>query len=204
MLHFQIDQVWTNTCCSHPLHGMSPPEVDSPEDVAAGTVPGVKFAAVRKLEHELGIPPSQLPVEKFKFLTRFHYWAADTVTHGPKSPWGEHEIDYVLLLVVKSKDDITLKPNPEEVDDVKWVTPSKLDEMMSDKSLLFSPWFRIIMKKWVLGKNGWWNDLKETMETDKHCDYGSIARFDPPSEHMGGLGNATSKFSGDETVGDAS
>ena len=183
---------------------MTPPEVDTPEDVAAGTVPGVKNAAVRKLDHELGIPSSQLPLDKFKFLTRFHYWAADTVTHGPKSPWGEHEIDYVLLFVVKSKDEITLNPNSEEVEDVKWVSVSKLDEMMKDSSLLFSPWFRIIMKKWVLGENGWWNDLKETMTTDKQCDFNTIARFDPPVEHMGGLGNATSKFDGDSVTGDAS
>ncbi len=61
---------------------MEPPEVDRPEDVAAGTVMGAKNAAVRKLCHELGIPPKELPLEKFKFLTRLHYWAADTVTHG--------------------------------------------------------------------------------------------------------------------------
>ena len=63
---------------------MVPPEIDSPTDVAAGTAIGIKYAAIRKLDHELGIPASELPVEKFKFLTRFHYWAADTVTHGPK------------------------------------------------------------------------------------------------------------------------
>ena len=57
-------------------------EVDTPADVAAGTVPGVKNAAVRKLDHELGIPANELPLNKFKFLTRLHYWAADTVTHG--------------------------------------------------------------------------------------------------------------------------
>ena len=79
--------VWTNTCCSHPLHGLEPGEVDGPKDVADGSVMGVKHAAVRKLWHELGIPAEQLPVEKFKFLTRLHYWAADTVTHGKESPW---------------------------------------------------------------------------------------------------------------------
>jgi isopentenyl-diphosphate delta-isomerase len=61
---------------------MEPPEVDGPADVAAGTVMGVKNAAIRKLNHELGIVPDEMPLDKFKFLTRLHYWAADTVTHG--------------------------------------------------------------------------------------------------------------------------
>ncbi|EKX30763.1 isopentenyl diphosphate isomerase [Guillardia theta CCMP2712] len=130
--------VWTNTCCSHPLFGYQPSEVDGPEEVKRGDVPGVKRAAVRKLEHELGISPSQVPIEDFKFLTRLHYWAADVVTHGPASPWGEHEIDYILFIQVK---DVELKPNPEEVMDTKWVTYVELLEMMMPSSnLLWSPW----------------------------------------------------------------
>lgn len=182
---------------------MDPPEVDMPKDVAAGTVVGAKHAAIRKLYHELGIPASQLPVEKFKFLTRLHYWAADTVTHGESSPWGEHEIDYVLFLCVPNKAALTVNPHPDEVDNIMWVSKDKLLEMMNDKKLLFSPWFRLIVKKWMVNKGGWWEDLKTTMTTKKHCDYVNIQRFDPPKEHLGGAGKAGPMFES-ETVGDES
>jgi isopentenyl-diphosphate delta-isomerase len=108
------------------------------------------------------------------------------------SPWGEHEIDYVLFVVVPSKSAITLKPHPDEVDDTKWVSKKELEDMMQDPNLLFSPWFRIICKKWLL--SCWWNDLNETMTTDKHCDYVNIHEFDPPTEHLGGSGKAGPLF----------
>lgn len=75
-------------------------QVDKPEDIANGSVPGVKNAAVRKLDHELGIPSEYVPLDSFKFLTRLHYYAADVVTHGPNSPWGEHEMDSILFIQV--------------------------------------------------------------------------------------------------------
>lgn len=182
--------MWTNTCCSHPLHGMVPNEVDDAEHVQNGTVPGIRYAAVRKLKHELGldgVDPTQ-----FKFLTRLHYWAADTITHGTKSPWGEHEIDYVLFWVIPQKNDIQLKPNPEEIQSIRWVNAVELEDMLGQKDLLFSPWFRLIYYKWL--KDCWWKDLKITMETDKWIDYQSIHEFDPPREHYGGQGDAKPLF----------
>ena len=126
------------------------------------------------------------------------------------SPWGEHEIDYVLFITVPSKDSVTLKPHPDEVDDVMWVSQAKLLEMFDDKTLLFSPWFRIITNRWVIGSTdsktgektvGWWDDLDRTMMTDDFCDYGTIHRFDPPEEHMGGGGDAGEWLvGGDEAV----
>lgn len=49
--------VWTNACCSHPLHGRVPEEVDNGADLG---MPGSKHAARRKLQHELGVDPAQV------------------------------------------------------------------------------------------------------------------------------------------------
>jgi hypothetical protein len=62
-------------------------EVDTRADVESGETPGAKRAAVRKLLHELGIPPAQLPLEQFKFLTRLHYCAADTGGRRQPRAW---------------------------------------------------------------------------------------------------------------------
>jgi isopentenyl-diphosphate delta-isomerase len=118
----------------------------------------------------------------------------------PHSPWGEHEIDYVLFYTVPNKSVITVAPHPDEVDAVKWVTQKDMQDMFQDKSLLFSPWFRLIVKRWLMGDGGWWTELKEVMSTQKHCDYTNIHRFDPPTEHLGGGGSAGPMFlEGDAT-----
>jgi isopentenyl-diphosphate Delta-isomerase len=72
--------MWTNTCCSHPLGIPAETGASLQESVA-----GVKRAAQRKLDHELGIKPEQVPLEKFRFLTRIHYKAPSD------GKWGEHE-----------------------------------------------------------------------------------------------------------------
>ena len=123
-----------------------------------------------------------------------------------QSPWGEHEIDYILFITVPTKDKLTLNPNTEEADDVRWVTQSQLLDMFNDTSLLFSPWFRIIAHRWMMtdttenakadegGGGGWWDNLDRTMNTDDFCDHATIHRFDPPEEHMGGGGSAGPLF----------
>lgn len=72
--------MWTNTCCSHPL-GI-PGETGS---TLPDAIEGVKRAAQRKLDHELGIKKEQVPIENFRFLTRIHYKAPSD------GKWGEHE-----------------------------------------------------------------------------------------------------------------
>jgi isopentenyl-diphosphate delta-isomerase len=158
--------VWTNTCCSHPLSGFSPTELDAAADVAAGRAPGATRAAVRKLGHELGLPAAQLPAEAFKFLTRLHYCAADTLSHGPSSPWGEHEMDYILA--ARFIEPLSLAANPEEVSETRYVTQAELAAMMApDSGLAWSPWFRIIAQRFL---PAWWADLDATLRTDAHVD----------------------------------
>lgn len=182
-------EIWTNTCCSHPLYGMKPCEVDKPENIAAGDPKGVKAAAVRKLGHELGIPAAELDASRFKFLTRVHYWAADVGTHGPDAIWGEHEIDHILLYRLNSGEKLTVKPNPEEVKAVSWLDRTELKEAMAGKRdmPLWSPWFRIIAERFL---DTWWQDLDAALKTNKHVDVSSIHRFDTAKEFHGGLGRA--------------
>ena len=179
--------VWTNTCCSHPLHGMSPKEVDDPEATLRGNPMGVKHAAMRKLDHELGIPAQALDVNKFTFVTRVHYYAADVVTHGPDAPWGEHEIDYLLIYKLDTPgEELSLAPHPHEVSATKWVTQEELFAEMAAKDAmpLWSPWFEIIAGKFL---RTWWEDLDGVVAGTRCADYASIHRFDCP-DYQGGHG----------------
>lgn len=165
-------EVWTNTCCSHQLHGQTPEESDELEDVVQGRTPGAVAAALRKLEHELGIPESELQATQFTFITRLLYCAADTdAVSGEGTGWGEHEMDYILF----ARADVSLNPNPEEVQDVKYVTPSELKAMMHpDSGLRWSPWFRIIAENFLYK---WWDDIDGVLTMGKHADWHGIHKL---------------------------
>ena len=161
--------VWTNTCCSHPLHGYTPTEVDGPEEVAAGTAPGIRRAAVRKLTHELGMDPAEAGALTFRFVTRLHYCAADAGT-----AWGEHEIDYILLC---RADVAALDPNLDEVEGVRYVSRAELAAMMDRGSgHAWSPWFRIIAREFL---PTWWDDLDGAL-AGRMDDLGRIHRLAAP------------------------
>jgi isopentenyl-diphosphate delta-isomerase len=109
--------VWSNTCCSHPIADCVPSEIDYPQAILQGDVNGIKYAARRKLEHELGIPAKEIEISSIKYLTRIHYCAATDATDGSPArtelapfQWGEHEIDYMLLLKIPS-DRLTVIPS---------------------------------------------------------------------------------------------
>lgn len=151
--------LWTNTCCSHPL-GV-PGETGSTLDAA---VMGVKRAAQRKLDQELGIKAEQVPIEKFNFLTRIHYLAPSD------GKWGEHEVDYILFI----KADVDVVPNPNEVQDTKYVSPDELKAMFADGKLAFTPWFKLICESMLFE---WWQHLNSGL--DKYLGETEIRRMLP-------------------------
>ncbi|OAL40452.1 isopentenyl-diphosphate delta-isomerase [Fonsecaea nubica] len=142
--------MWTNTCCSHPL--AHPSETGNGE--LTSNIEGAKRAAQRKLHHELGIKSSQVPISDFSFLARIHYLAPSDGT------WGEHEIDYILFIEA----DVTLDINKNEVKDTRWVSPEELRQMFKDvetqsgkdKALKYTPWFRLICEGMLFH---WWEQL---------------------------------------------
>ncbi|KAI0165485.1 NUDIX hydrolase domain-like protein [Xylariaceae sp. FL1272] len=138
--------MWTNTCCSHPLHIPTETGSNLPDSIA-----GVKRAAQRKLEHELGIKTEQVPFEDFHFLTRIHYKAPSD------GKWGEHEIDYILFI----KANVDLNLNPNEVRDAKYVSPDDLKTLFKDPSLKFTPWFKLICESMLFE---WWEKLDSGLE----------------------------------------
>ncbi len=138
---------WTNTCCSHPLHGGA-------EAVEEGNA-GVKSAAIRKLDDELGIPIGTLQPEDFVYLTRIHYCAAS----DPK--WGEHEIDHLMFCrpAVMPKLD---RVNEQEASAIKWVSAEQLRADFAAANAandvtVFTPWFQMIAEKLLFG---WWENGK--------------------------------------------
>ena len=126
--------VWANSCCSHPLDIVG--ENDDP-------IEGVKEAARRKLDQELGIPRTITNDWKFNHIGRFEYkcrWDSD---------WVEHEIDHVLIVEADCEVDF----NRNEIQSVDWLDNDSLIQMMERKgrwkSQLIAPWFEAIFNNFL-------------------------------------------------------
>jgi len=165
---------WANTCCSHPLANGATflgDKVYGEHEGPAGTI----LAARRKLNQELCISQSSLPVEDFKFVTKVHYKAA---LPGPDPKWGEHEMDYILLIQrTQAEIEATMQLNPNEVVDIKWVSQEACREFIRTagdphaedaagrEGEWISPWFGEIEEHLL---HGWWDALQrgDTVEPD--------------------------------------
>ncbi|EFC45781.1 isopentenyl diphosphate isomerase [Naegleria gruberi] len=154
---------WTNTCCSHPLFNL-----DSEREMKGQM--GVRNAAHRKLEHELGIPQSAIDPQRFNYLTRILY---KSPSGNPQdSQWGEHEVDYCLFYVLNAEEDAQFDEylksmNLNEVRAVKFVDASELLHMLDvlneeKKEIEITPWFKLICRRFLFK---WWDALLVGMKS---------------------------------------
>lgn len=145
---------YTNSCCSHPLYSIE----DEREEKNAL---GVRLAAQRRLNYELGIPPHEARPDLLKYLTRFHYKSTGD------GVWGEHEIDYILFL----HRDVTLKPNSNEVSSCCYISQSEFDRFLNNLDCPLTPWFKLIVENKL---HLWWDNLHQL---HKYEDHETIHRF---------------------------
>jgi isopentenyl-diphosphate delta-isomerase len=93
---------------------------------------GLEAAVHRKLKQELGFDT------ELKELFKFTYKATD-----PGSGLTEHEIDHVFLGTY----DGDMDPNPDEVDELKWVETDELKLDIKAHPEKYSPWFKILIDR---------------------------------------------------------
>ena len=162
--------VWANACCSHPLY--------SPEELDEANAMGVKRAALRKLEQELGIDPSTVSTDDMTFMTKMRYAAR------MNQEWIEREVDHILVMCA----DVELAVNPNEVADVMWVNRETLEAMLVEDrppEQAVAPWFRCIASR--IMNPAWWEGfnnpmvLKELADDEIH-DMGDVTDLLPNAE----------------------
>lgn len=141
--------MYTNACCSHPLF-----DIESERQESNNAI-GIRRAAQRRLNYELGIPLHQIDLDEFQYLTRIHYASSGDGT------WGEHEIDYILFL----QKDVHLNPNPNEISEVQYVNRDNIDDYVKGLNAPLTPWFQLILKHRL---KLWWNKLSQLSEFMQH------------------------------------
>lgn len=111
---------WANACCGHPRPG---------QDVLG--------AGAARVSAELGLTAPTL-VE----VGVHRYDAQDPITRRV-----EHEHDHVLSGVLDP--DQLASPDPDEVADLRWLTPEKLAADLSTRPKDYAPWLAGVLQVWA-------------------------------------------------------
>lgn len=128
---------------------------DIPNEKEEKDAIGIRRAAIRRLNYELGIPSNEIEPFDLFYLTRIRYQAPSN------DRWGENEIDYILFL---QRDHFNINPNSDEVSEVRWISRSEINNFMEITPLL-TPWFRHIYKYKLLH---WWDNLHNLNKMQDH------------------------------------
>lgn len=108
---------WANTCCTHPHWGE-----------------GLSEAAHRRTSQELGF---SLPLTERRTVD----YRAD-VGNGLM----EHERVTMFTAMVETGE-VTVRPNPDEVDATAWMNADELREASRGGELVLAPWFAIYLER---------------------------------------------------------
>ncbi|MCR9150785.1 MAG: isopentenyl-diphosphate Delta-isomerase [Rhodobacteraceae bacterium] len=107
--------LWANTCCTHPNWGEAP-----------------EVCATRRLEEELGIVGlSPLP--------------RGTVEYRADVGGGLVEHEVVEIFVADAPEGLRLRPDPDEVAEVRWIGIDALAAEIAEAPDRFTPWLRIYL-----------------------------------------------------------
>lgn len=104
---------WANSCCSHPRWGEQ-----------------LQPAAERRVREELGTAAQAPLAWRFSFVYQARYLDVGS----------EHEFCHVFTGCVDAS---TVRPDPAEVDQVRWIEPEQLQRELDDPQAPFTPWLRL-------------------------------------------------------------
>jgi isopentenyl-diphosphate delta-isomerase len=111
---------WGNACCGHPAPG---------EDL--------RESAARRLSEELGL--RSVPLEP----VGVHLYRAD----DPETGRVEYEYDHVL--VGRAPADASIRPDPAEVSEVRWIAVDDLKTGLDGGSPEYVPWLAGVLSVWL-------------------------------------------------------
>lgn len=111
---------WGNACCGHPAPG---------EDLCA--------SAERRLSEELGL--RWVPLRP----VGVHLYRAD----DPETGRVEYEYDHVL--VGRAAADASIRPDPAEVSEVRWIDVADLRAGLDSGSPEYVPWLAGVLSVWL-------------------------------------------------------
>lgn len=115
---------WGNACCGHPAPG---------EDL--------RTSARRRLAEELGL--SSVPLTP----VGVHLYRAD----DPSTGRVEHEYDHVL--VGRASADASMRPDPAEVSEVRWIPVDDLRAELGAASTEYVPWLAGVLEVWLAAES---------------------------------------------------
>ena len=122
---------WSNACCSHPRRGQS-----------------METALKARLLDELGMDVDFRIVEQGAGLllhgNETIYHCGQFIYYADFGGLSEHELDHVFLYspAFGSINRNAIHANPEEAEDIRWVTIGELQEWMERSPEDFSAWFK--------------------------------------------------------------